>query len=78
MRTSTTIATFLVVGAGAAGIDALPVPYFGSDTLFNVTTQAIAAVAAATPTFVGPVTAYVGGGSGGGDNAMAPSPSPSR
>jgi cysteine-rich repeat protein len=65
MKTSIAIATFLVVGAGAAGVGAsLPSPYQGSDTLFNVTTQAIAA-AGLTPS-----TAYVGGGSGNGQSAM--------
>jgi cysteine-rich repeat protein len=68
MKTSITIATFLVAGAGAASASALVSPYQGSDTLFNVTTQAIAA-AGLTPT-----TAYVGGGSGNGESAMMASP----
>ena len=49
--------------AGAAAVT-LPSPYQGSDTLFNVTAQAIAA-AGLTPT-----NAYVGGGSGNAEAAM--------
>jgi hypothetical protein len=64
MKTSIAIATFMVVGAGAAGVAALVSPYQGSDTLFDITTQAIAA-AGLTPT-----GAYVGGGSGNGLSAM--------
>jgi hypothetical protein len=64
MKTSIAVATLLLVGAGATGAAALPNPYQGSDTLFNVTTQAIAA-AGLTPS-----TAYVGGGSGNGQSAM--------
>src|SRR5580692_860397 len=67
MRTSITIATFLVVGAGVAGAAALPNPYFGSDTLFTITGAAIAA----SPLGAGDVADYVGGGSGGGATAMA-------
>src|SRR5580692_1054781 len=67
MRTSITIATFLVVGAAAAGVAALPNPYFGSDTLFTITGDAIAASALGA----GQVADYVGGGSGGGASAMA-------
>jgi hypothetical protein len=66
MRTSITIATFLVVGAGVAGAAALPNPYFGSDTLFTITGAAIAASLGAAD-----VADYVGGGSGGGASAMA-------
>jgi hypothetical protein len=65
MKKSILIATFLVVGAGASSASALVAPYQGSDTLFNVTTQAIAAAA------LSPSNAYVGGGSGNGQSAMA-------
>ncbi len=65
MKKSILIATSLVVGAGATGASAAIVsPYQGSDTLYNVTTQAIAA-AGLTPT-----SAYIGGGSGNGQSAM--------
>jgi hypothetical protein len=65
MRKSIAIATFVAVGASATTVAALPNPYQGSDTLFNVTTQAIAA-AKLTPT-----GAYVGGGSGNAAAAMS-------
>ena len=65
MKKSIAIATFVVIGAGATSVAALPNPYQGSDTLFNVTTQAIAA-AGLTPT-----GAYVGGGSGNAASAMS-------
>jgi hypothetical protein len=65
MKKSIALATFMVIGAGATSVAALPNPYQGSDTLFNVTTQAIAA-ASLTPT-----GAYIGGGSGNGASAMA-------
>jgi hypothetical protein len=65
MKKSIAIATFVVIGAGATSVAALPSPYQGSDTLFNVTTQAIAA-AGLTPT-----GAYVGGGSGNAAAAMS-------
>ena len=44
MKITIAVATFMVVGAGAAGAGALaePNPYQGSDTLFNVTRQALA------------------------------------
>jgi cysteine-rich repeat protein len=64
MKKSIVIATFLVVGAGATGASALVDPYRGSDTLFNVTTQAIAAAG------LKPTNAYVGGGSGNAESAM--------
>lgn len=66
MKTSITIAALLAIGSSAAGTAALPNPYFGSDTLFNVTRTAITNVGG-----IGPATAYVGGGSGGGAAAMA-------
>jgi hypothetical protein len=69
MKITIAVATFMVVGAGAAGAGALaePNPYQGSDTLFNVTRQAL--------TSAGQVaTDYVGGGSGNGESAMAASP----
>jgi len=57
------IATILSVGAGAASAGALPNPYQGSDTLFNVTNRAL--------TGAGIVGGnYVGGGSGNGQSAM--------
>jgi ABC-type phosphate transport system substrate-binding protein len=63
MKTSISIATFLMVGAGAVGVGAvLPVPFQGSDTLFNVTGAAITAA--------GLTGTYVGGGSGNGQSAM--------
>jgi hypothetical protein len=66
VKTSITIATFLVLSAGAASAGAIVNPYQGSDTLFNVTTDAINKAAfsnaAANP--------YVGGGSGNGQTAM--------
>ena len=65
MKKTIAITTFLVIGAGATGALALPNPYQGSDTLFNVTTAAISA-AGLTPT-----GAYVGGGSGNGASAMS-------
>jgi hypothetical protein len=64
MKKSIVIATFLLAGAGVTGAAALVAPYQGSDTLFNVTTAAIAG-AGLTPT-----NAYVGGGSGNGQSAM--------
>jgi hypothetical protein len=64
MKTSIAIATFLVVGTGAASVGAaLPSPWKGSDTLFDLTTQVIP-LSGATGT-------YAGGGSGGGETAMA-------
>jgi cysteine-rich repeat protein len=66
MKITIATATFLVVGAGAAGAGALtlPNPYQGSDTLFNVTRQSL--------TSIGLTAAdYVGGGSGNGESAMA-------
>ena len=68
MKKSIALATFLAICAGATGVAALPgqpAGYQGSDTLFNVTTQAIAA-AGLTPT-----GAYIGGGSGNGAAAMS-------
>jgi cysteine-rich repeat protein len=58
----------LVVGSGALGVSAvnLPNPYFGSDTLFQVTRRAIFLQGG-----IGPNTAYVGGGSGAGAGAMS-------
>ncbi len=65
MKTSLTIATFLVLSAGAASAGAIVSPYQGSDTLFNVTTDAIAKDGTILP-----ANAYVGGGSGNGQTAM--------
>ncbi len=66
MKKSITIAALLAVGSSVAGVAALPNPYFGSDTLFNVTRTAIANIGT-----IGPSTAYLGGGSGTGAGAMA-------
>jgi hypothetical protein len=68
MKTSIIVATFLVVSGGAASAGALTIPhnnYQGSDTLFNVTRQAMGDVSGLTP------TDYIGGGSGNGQAAMA-------
>jgi hypothetical protein len=62
MRTSLSIAAAFAVGAAVAGAGAT-LPFLGSDTLFNVTTQAI--VNAGTSTLV-----YKGTGSGNGETAM--------
>ncbi len=70
MKKTIAIATFLVIGAGAAGAAAIVSPYQGSDTLFNVTTQAISAAG------ITPANAYVGGGSGNAASAMSGSTSP--
>jgi cysteine-rich repeat protein len=70
MKTSIAIATFLVVGAGAAGAGAFAIPhgnYQGSDTLFNVTQKSLTAVGLTT-------TDYIGGGSGNAQAAMAANP----
>jgi cysteine-rich repeat protein len=64
MKKSILIATFMVVGAGAIGASAIVTPFQGSDTLFNVTTQAIAAAGLL------PASAYIGGGSGNAESAM--------
>ena len=64
MKTSLAIVTALLVGASATGASALVSPYFGSDTLFNVTNGVIANLG------LSPSTAYVAGGSGTGQNAM--------
>jgi hypothetical protein len=64
MRVSFAVSAFLVVGAGATGVAALPSPYQGSDAMFNLVTQAIAG-AGLTPT-----NAYIGGGSSLGLSAM--------
>ncbi len=67
MRKSIAIAAGLVAAASstAAGALTVPNPYYGSDTLFNVTTGAIAGAGLTPP------TAYVAGGSGTGQSAMA-------
>jgi hypothetical protein len=64
MKTSLAIVTALLIGAGATGASALVAPYFGSDTLFNITNGVIANLG------LSPSTAYVAGGSGTGQNAM--------
>jgi hypothetical protein len=70
MKINIAIASFLVVGAGASGAAAIVSPYQGSDTLFQVTTQAISAAG------ITPANAYVGGGSGSAASAMSGSTSP--
>jgi cysteine-rich repeat protein len=70
MKITIAIASFLVVGAGAAGAAAIVSPYQGSDTLFQVTTAAISAAG------ITPANAYVGGGSGNAASAMSGSTSP--
>jgi hypothetical protein len=65
MRTSLAIAALVAVGGGAATAAAATLPQFlGSDTLFQVTTQAIAACPGAAG------LAYLGTGSGNGETAM--------
>jgi cysteine-rich repeat protein len=66
MKISIAVTTFMVVGAGAAGASALtlPNPFLGSDTEFNITRAALTAVGLTAAD-------YVGGGSGGGESAMA-------
>jgi hypothetical protein len=64
MKSTLAIATFLAIGSSAAGAAALVSPYLGSDTLFDLTTQAI------TSAGLTPATAYAGGGSGSGQAAM--------
>jgi hypothetical protein len=67
MRTSLAIAAFVAVGGGAVSAAAATLPDFlGSDTLFQVTTQSIAACAGAAPL----VGHYLGTGSGNGETAM--------
>jgi hypothetical protein len=67
MKTSISIATFLLAGSGVAGVAAanLPSPFQGSDTLFDITQAAITAIGT-----IGPASAYIGGGSGNGQSAM--------
>jgi hypothetical protein len=69
MKTTIAISTFLVVSAGAAGAGALalPNPYQGSDTLFDVTRNVLTSLSL-TP------TAYIGGGSGNAESAMSATP----
>jgi hypothetical protein len=72
MKISISIATFLLAGAGVAGIGAInPIesPLQGSDTLFNVTQDALTALAALGSN-IGPASTYVGGGSGNGQSAL--------
>jgi hypothetical protein len=81
MKLSAVIAGLLVVGSGAAGaaaVNPLPHPFYGSDALFNVTRTAIAnenACVGIPPPGgcqnIGLPTSYVGGGSGVGLAAMS-------
>src|SRR5580700_5949229 len=64
MKKSITIATFLVLSAGAATAGAIQSPLQGSDTELFVTTDAIAKAG------ISPASAYVGGGSSNGESAM--------
>jgi ABC-type phosphate transport system substrate-binding protein len=65
MRTTIAIATFLVVGAGAAGAGALDnISLLGSDTLFEVTNDVLAACPGATG------LTYLGTGSGAGEGKL--------
>ena len=74
MRKSIMVTAFVVTGAGAAGASAaLPVPFQGSDTEFNLTTQAIAGANGVNPSLITPTNAYVGGGSGNAAAAMTSS-----
>jgi hypothetical protein len=69
MRKSIAVATILVVGGGAsaAGAITLPAKYYGSDSLFDVTQQAIGS----TPGLGVSLEAnYLAGGSGAGQSAM--------
>ncbi|MGA3121056.1 MAG: hypothetical protein ABSF69_09840 [Polyangiaceae bacterium] len=72
MRTSIAIATGLVVGSGITAVGALtvPDPYFGSDTLINVTRQAITNAPGLSAT---QANSFVAGGSAAGQSAMAQS-----
>ena len=72
MKKSIAIAVFLATGATASSALALPNPYQGSDTLFNVTTQAIGAAISAGQISATQSGAYIGGGSGNAASAMAP------
>jgi hypothetical protein len=62
MKTSLIVGTFLLAGAGASSLGALPNPYQGSDTLLNFTIQALASLHLPPN--------YIGGGSGNGQTAM--------
>ncbi len=66
MRKTLASATFLLVGAGAAGVGAFdnPTNYRGSDTLFELTKGVIAGCAGAT------TISYAGSGSGNGASGM--------
>jgi hypothetical protein len=68
MKKSIIVAAIMAAGAGVTGVSAasLNAPYQGSDTLFNLTQSAIGDIGT-----IGPQTAYVGGGSGNGQSAMA-------
>lgn len=68
MRKSLAMAAFLAVGGGAVSAAAATLPHFlGSDTLFQVTTQAITACSGAAGLI------YDGTGSGNGESAMVKS-----
>ena len=68
MRNSIVIATTLVAGGAATSVGAtsnVPTPYYGSDTLLQLTNEAIANAG------LGTSTSYVAGGSGTGQTSMA-------
>jgi hypothetical protein len=72
MKKPIAIAVFLGIATMATSTLALPNPYQGSDTLFNVTTQAIAAAITAGQIAASNASNYIGGGSGNAASAMAP------
>jgi hypothetical protein len=72
VKNSIVIATFLVAAAGAAGVAALPNPFYGSDTLFDITRAVIAAQPNSPLNSL--AASYIGGGSVAGDTAMAANP----
>ena len=65
MKASASVAAFVIAAASAAGVAALPNPYQGADTLFDVTRAAITAIPNASAGF------YIGGGSGNAAAAMS-------
>ena len=77
MRTTIAIATGLLIGTGTTAVGAaltIPGRYYGSDTLFQVTQDALGAnptvSAGDTNLAAGQASQYLGGGSGTGQGAM--------
>src|SRR5579862_6422055 len=69
MKLTVVLAALVAASVGSVGVGAaVPNPYQGSDTLFDLTTLALTA----PQSNIGPSTGlgYVGGGSGAGENAM--------